>query len=212
MSLSNASMTEDLANVEPNELVRLALGGCSDAFTELSCRFRPRLLQLLRPRLGGHWADAEDVAQDALTRAFQSLERFDPRYQFSTWLYTIAVRLAYDHSRVRRRDGNHLSLDAEPPVTRNRGPEEASVQQESLGNLWATARRCLTENQFTAWWLRFGDDLSIREVAQVMRKTQVGVRVLLHRGRVRLIKQLSESDQRESTDHRDRLANPGGNP
>ena len=206
MSLSDASIAEELENVEPNELVRRALGGCANSFAELSRRFRPRLLRILQPRLDGHWADAEDVAQEALAKAFQQLGRFDPRYQFSTWLYTIALRLAYDHSRSHRRHRGHLRLDALQHVVCSGRPDEAAIQREELGNLWATARRCLAKNQFTALWMRFGEDLSVSEIARVMRKTQVGVRVLLHRARMNLIKQL---DHGQSVASSDEFAQPG---
>src|SRR5580765_3872346 len=90
----------DLGAIEPNELVRRALGGCADACTELSRRFRPRLLNLLRNQFGSQYSDAEDIVQEALARAFRQLDRFDPRYRFSTWLYTIAIRLAHDEART----------------------------------------------------------------------------------------------------------------
>src|SRR5262245_24576295 len=93
----------ELADVEPNELFRRVRGGCSDSSAELSRRFRPRLLNLLTEQLGCQHSDAEDIAQEALARAFQHSDRFDPRYRFSTWLYTIAVRLAHDHARSVRR-------------------------------------------------------------------------------------------------------------
>src|SRR5262249_21266542 len=97
------STTLSLGPIEPNELVRRALGGCADSFTELARRFHPRLLKLLRQRMGSRSSDIEDIAQEALARAFQQIGRFDQRYQFSTWLYTIAIRLARDHHRKEQR-------------------------------------------------------------------------------------------------------------
>ena len=187
---SNASLAEDLQGVEPNELARRALEGCAVSFDELSRRFRPRLLRLLHSRLGGHWADAEDVAQDTLARAYQHLKRFDPRYQFSTWLYTIAMRLAYDHTRVNGRH-RHVRLETAPQPIHSDAPEAVAARREEVGNLWAKAQQRLSKDQFTALWMRFGEDLSVAEIAQVMQKSQVGVRVLLHRARVNLVKQLA---------------------
>ena len=76
----------DLLNcVEPNELVRRVQAGCADSATELSNRFTPRLIVLLERRLEGRRSDAEDVAQEALAKAFQNLNHFDFNYRFSTW-------------------------------------------------------------------------------------------------------------------------------
>ncbi len=187
MTSAGPSAAIDLGAVEPNDLVRHALAGSPDAFSELSRRFRPRLLHLLQRRFDGQIADAEDVTQEAFARAFQHLHRFDPQYRFSTWLYTIALRLAYDHRRDLHRDAQRTRpLDSDPPSHRSSTAEEALKREES-DNLWGLARSLLSSPQYTALWLRYGEDLPLKDVAQAMDKTQVGVRVLLHRARVLLI-------------------------
>jgi RNA polymerase sigma-70 factor (ECF subfamily) len=180
-----------LGTIEPNELVRRAHGGCADAFAELAKRFRPRLLNLLCHQMGAAHSDAEDIAQESLARAFQHLDRFDHRYRFSTWLYTIAIRLARDHVRSARRRPRHVALDE--AHSRSNEPEitERAQRQETIDNLWQTARGLLTDSQYTAMWLRYAEDLSPAEIAQVMRKTRIGVRVLLHRGRSKLIAEIA---------------------
>ena len=45
---------------------------------------------------------------------------------------------------------------------------------------------------FTALWLRYKQSMSISEIAQVMKKTKTAVRVLLHRSRIRLAKQIAD--------------------
>ncbi len=186
----------DLRAIEANELVRRAHGGCADSFTELSRRYRPRLLHLVVPRLGGRLADAEDVAQEALARAFQRLDQFDPRYRFSTWLYTIAIRLAHDHARSRRRRPRLVAWDEASCPAVESNDVLAAQRHDDVDNVWQLAKRVLSDAQFTAMWLRYGEDLSAIEVAQVMRRSRIGVRVLLHRARARLVAELG---QQEST-------------
>jgi RNA polymerase sigma-70 factor (ECF subfamily) len=184
--------------MEPNELVRRAHAGCADAFAELAKRFRPRLLNLLSHQMGAPQPDAEDIAQESLARAFQHLDRFDDRYRFSTWLYTIAIRLARDHSRSARRRPRHVPLDE--ARSRSSEPEiaERAQRQETIDNLWQTARGVLSDSQYTAMWLRYAEDLSPVEIAQVMRKTRIGVRVLLHRGRAKLIAEIARRDSADA--------------
>jgi RNA polymerase sigma-70 factor (ECF subfamily) len=185
----------DLRAIEPNELVRRAHAGCADSFTELSRRFRPRLLCLVERRLGGHRTDAEDVAQEALARAFQHLDRFDPQRQFSTWLYTIAIRLTHDHARRRRRRPPQVALDVETCAAADAGEVLATQRTDEIDNVWQLAKRLLPEAQFTAMWLRYGEDRPAAEVSRIMRRSRIGVRVLLHRARARLVAELVEQDQ-----------------
>ena len=172
-----------LGDVEPNELVRRALRGCAEAYRELSRRFRPRLIHVLRPRLGGHLADAEDVAQETLARAFRELHRFQPQYRFTTWLYTIAFRLAHDHRRQSRRHAAYVELDVASTPSRIAPPHVNLELREGVDNLWRVAKSLLTETLYTPLWLRYGEELSLADVARILGKTQVGVRVQLYRAR-----------------------------
>ena len=197
-----------LGAIEPNELVRRAHSGCADSFAELARRFRPRLLNLLRNRTGAPNSDAEDIAQEALARAFQHLDRFDYRFRFSTWLYTIAIRLARDQSRSRRRRPRHVSLSEAHCDARESEFTERSLLRDTVDNLWQTARRVLTDAQYTAMWLKYAEDMSTVEIAQVMRKTRIGVRVLLHRSRTILIAECSRMGSTNSA--HDGQTNEGG--
>ena len=166
----------------PAELVRRARFGCAESFGELAERYRPRLVVVLEKRLGQR-ADAEDVAQEALARAYEKLDTFDDRYRFSTWLYAIALRLASDyHRRESVRRGVGLG-DANGFDSGERGVAESLADREGLNNIWRVAREALNENQYTAMWLRYGEGMSPTDVAEAMGKSGVGIRVLLHRAR-----------------------------
>jgi RNA polymerase sigma factor (sigma-70 family) len=64
-------------------------------------------------------------------------------------------------------------------------------RSDEVDNLWQVAKSALNDAQFTALWLHYGEDLSPAEVAQVMNRSRVGVRVLLHRARIRLAEALA---------------------
>ena len=57
--------------------------------------------------------EALDLVQEVFLKVFCSLERFDPRFRFTTWMYRIASNAAIDHIR-KRRPGRLVSLDAQP--------------------------------------------------------------------------------------------------
>lgn len=181
----------EMADVSAQELARLAHSGCSDSFAELARRYRPRLLHILEHRLAGRLADAEDVAQEALIRAWKRIELYDDRYPFRAWLIRIALHLATDHQRRQRRSSSQLVLSEASEPCAHSGAAEAMQKQEASENLWATARRTLSVSQFTVLWLRYGEAMSIKEVAEATGRTTVGVRVLLHRARAALALQVN---------------------
>jgi RNA polymerase sigma-70 factor (ECF subfamily) len=189
----------ELAGWDANQLTRLALMGNVDAFTELAQRFRPRLHGLLARKLHGHHGDIEDVAQEALAKAFHQLEQFDPQYQFSTWLYTIAMRLAVDRLRKDRRKPKLLAIDVLQVASHRLDGRELLEQQEATDNLWWIAREHLSEPQYTALWLRYGEELPLGDVGRVMGRSVIGVRVLIHRARHLLMPLLRVESQGEGS-------------
>lgn len=177
-----------MSDVETNDLALLARAGDIGAYSELARRFRPRLLAALCKRLGS-LADAEDVAQESLTKAWQHIATFDDQFPFSSWLYTIAFRQATDCQRsIRRRE--NLARRVKPVEETASESESSLMKQELSNNIWSTARKILTTPQYLALWLRYVEDLSVREIARTMGKTSVGVRVILHRGRTVLQRHL----------------------
>ena len=184
----------ELQAVEPNELVRRVQAGCSDSATELSNRFTPRLHILLERRLQGNRANAEDIAQESLAKAFQHLDRFDFQYQFSTWLYTIAFRLATDFARKEKRRPKLVPMEAVQVKALWRANGDSSNSEAAVEDVWSVARSALSESQYTALWLRYGEGLSIQEIASIMNKTQIVIRVQLHRARSRLEKDIRRMD------------------
>ena len=60
-------------------------------------------------RMTGDATLAEDVTQDVFVRAFASLDRFEGRSRFSTWLHTIALSTTLNALRARKRERDHES-------------------------------------------------------------------------------------------------------
>jgi RNA polymerase sigma-70 factor, ECF subfamily len=206
MSLAGfkCDMLELDCHVASEELARRASSGCADSFAVLTERYRVRLLQVVLGRIGrSRLADAEDIVQEALTRAWQKIDSYDFRFRFSTWLFTIALRITTDHLRRWKRVGNQVELpellDAAPSAS------AALASADSVQNIWAVACKVLSQTQYTAMWLRYGEGLAVYEVAAALGKTRVGIRVLLHRARTVLMPHLGEDtkdvDLRQDADH-----------
>lgn len=155
------------------QLVSRALAGDKRAFNDLVLRHERRLFRFLS-RGSANSADVEDAMQQALLKAYLNLARYNPRWRFTTWLFTIALR-------------ELRSLERRRPATRSQSEEPAApevvhaCEQDDPGDLWRAARRLLKPQHYTALWLRHGEDLPVADVARVMGRPRVWVSVTLHR-------------------------------
>jgi RNA polymerase sigma-70 factor (ECF subfamily) len=94
-------MPHDRAERPDEELVRSVLAGDRERFGELVERYQGRLVNYLY-RLVRNLDEAHDLAQEVFVRVYQALDRFDPQYRFSTWLFRVAQNAAIDLIRKRR--------------------------------------------------------------------------------------------------------------
>ncbi len=176
--------TPFLKQLSDEELAAEAQAGSRSYFEELVYRYSHRLFHFLRPRVGTV-QDTEDLVQETFLKVYRNIHRFDITYKFSTWLYTTATRLATSFYRKNRPGESPFVSTASSP-----DPQETMLREEDSRNLWNMAKR-LQPNQFQALWLRYMEDMSLKEIAGVMKKNQVHVRVLLHRARLHLGKRLN---------------------
>ena len=156
-----------------HELVARAANGCRQSFTALVQHYRDRLYRFLALRCGNR-ADAEDAVQEAFAAAWRYLPSYDSRWRFSTWLYRIGL--------------THL-----PRPGPSGGPPPDALEADvdvlaavEAGNVWRLAREHLSADALSALWLRYGEDMSIREIAGAMSRSPAWVKVSLLRSRRRL--------------------------
>lgn len=94
-------MKTDAAS-QQNDLVLRAAAGDRQAFDALLLEHQPRLRSVIR-RMVGHPEDTDDLVQDALLRAWESIKSFRGEAAFGTWLCAIGLRQALDHLRAQKR-------------------------------------------------------------------------------------------------------------
>ncbi len=154
-------------------------------------RYQVPLLHFLRHR--GAAEAAEDLVQDTMLRAYENLQRYRPRWQFSTWLFTIARRLNINHHRRRRIVwDNEASLDA--VATGQAGPERVAMETERRERLWAVAREVLSEDQHTAMWLHYVEDMPVAQIARVLDRSPASVKAIMFRARKKLLPRVRDLD------------------
>lgn len=170
---------------------RVAAGSCF-LFEELVSRYSRRLFHFLRHRTETD-QDIEDMVQETFLKAFRSIDRFNPEWRFSTWLFTIAVRSAISRHRSNQKMSPDPTAASSLP-----DPEEIVIQKQESQNIWELAS-LLTKKEYEALWLRYAEDMSIKEIAKITKKKPASVRVLLYRARLNLAKRIDQSAFSEKT-------------
>jgi RNA polymerase sigma-70 factor (ECF subfamily) len=177
------STTTIVKSLSDEELASQVVAGSRRYFEELITRYSARLFYFLRYKLKSD-QDIEDMIQETFLKAFSSIDRFDPDQKFSTWLYTIAVRLAISRFRSEKKRSTPLAPSPSPP-----DPQDIVIQKEESQNIWNLASK-LGDAQYEALWLHYGEEIPIKEMAKILNKKPITVRVLLHRARQNLGKRM----------------------
>jgi RNA polymerase sigma-70 factor (ECF subfamily) len=176
--------------IDEIELIEQTLAGDRDSFSQLMHRYAGAVYGLAY-RMLGNAHDAEDASQEIFMRAYANLGRFDRSRRFSTWLLSIGSNHCVD--RLRRRRINWLTLDdvAYTVPSTQRGPEGSAVQHEQQAAV-QQALEALPENYRLVTALRYWQDLSYQEIADVTGLTESTIKTRLHRARHMLAEKLTE--------------------
>lgn len=175
-------------------LIERAAAGDRAACEMLIKAHQPSLFAYML-RMSGKPDIAEDIVQDAFVRILTNLDRFDPRFRFSTWLFTIAKRLyvnamqkhrpVYDSDIVGGWNGGSESED----VTLK--SEERGLAQACL----AEALEGLNEEQRQIVLLFHQQEWPIARIAEYMGMPEGTIKSHLHRGRKKMRRIYEESEE-----------------
>lgn len=176
-------------------LVERARRGDHEAFGLLAERHQTRLRRTLY-RLLRDCDAAYDAVQEAITRAWLNLERFEGRSQFSTWLTRIGINEAYRQLERAGARGRARELEFDEAVG-ERVPDWASLPDaifESREFLGAVERRLgeLPDDYRVAVVLRDVEGLGTAEAAELLGIGERALKSRLHRGRMALRAQLDD--------------------
>ncbi len=173
-------------------LVRQAASGERGAFRLLVLRYQRPIFRFLGI-IGFSPAQSEDIAQETFLRAFRALAQFDPaKGKFSTWLFTIAKRLAATEQRRNRPSSTaiHDDLNVVDPAP---GPGERALAADELRRV-TRALDALSDELRTTLVLARVEELSLEQVADLQGCAVGTVKSRIHRASERLRVALVEED------------------
>ena len=161
------------------DLVRRVGEGDPAAIQAMVARKLPRMLSLAR-RMLGDAAEAEDVAQEAMLRAWRQAPRWTPgQARFDTWLHRVGLNLCYDRLRRRREIATDVLPDG---VDDGPAPDRGLLAAETGARVEAALAR-LPERQREAIVLCHYQELGNIEAAALMEISVEALESLLSRGR-----------------------------
>lgn len=177
-------MHSDTSHRTDQELARFAANGDRAAFEAIVQRYTRPLAEFAANKTRTV-QDAEDIVQETFLRALVHVESFDPQYTLKNWLFTIAYRLIVSGYRKKM---PHL-MDEQTLYSCIDTKGEPALPMDWL---WETAAR-MGQEFHSVLWLRYKEQMDIPDIARVMNKNKLSVRVLLHRARRRLAERLAET-------------------
>lgn len=186
--------------VSDHELVSRAQQGSEKAYRELLGRYQRPVFSIIY-RMIRDREQAEDLAQETFVRVFNHIDRYDPRYKFSSWIFKIATNLTIDW--IRRKELNTVSIDgsrnAVTPeqieatsitiASPDENPEEL-LEARELGEEIEAAIGRLRPEYRAAILLRHVEGREYQEIAEILALPLGTVKTYIHRGRNELREQL----------------------
>jgi RNA polymerase sigma-70 factor (ECF subfamily) len=127
--------------LDDRSLVDRILGGERDLFNALVSRYEKRIINYVY-RITHRYEEAHDLAQEIFVKVYLALDRYDPKYQFSTWLFRIAQNSAIDALRKK-------SI-SEVPLSRPSTEDEPSGKEREFADDGISPYRALKNKQLSA--------------------------------------------------------------
>ena len=173
-------------------------------FENIYADFQPKILRYLSHLTGDR--EAEDLTQEVFVKASRALETFRGDSQLSTWLYRIATNTAIDkiQSSSFRQNARESTLDESCDAQTKdiwSGEESPAIEQILLQkdrfHCFSSFVQKLPLNYRMVVMLSEMEEMTCKEIAEILGVSQAAVKIRLHRGRARLLQELKANCRSE---------------
>lgn len=173
-------------------LVKKARGRDPEAFGLLYDEYVDQIFRYIYYKVG-NFTEAQDLTGQTFLKSFENIDSYEMRdVAFSSWLYRIAHNLVVDFFR-RESKRENVPIEEQPPTPSNRGNPVETVLADLESERLYKAMRKLTHNQREVLVLKFIDNLSNNQVAEIMGISVGAVKSTQKRGLLSLNRILSNS-------------------
>jgi RNA polymerase sigma-70 factor (ECF subfamily) len=187
MSADHPAETDNI-----DELIRRCLKGDQIAWEAIVRQYRRKVFNVAYKFVGKH-DEAEDLTQDIFLKIFKSLDTFDRRANFQTWLISVSRNLCIDHYRSVRKERETIDRDTDTAELSTAAPGQsqlAALEQRDRVELLREALASLPRTLRTAVLMRDLQELSYHEIAVALRLPEGTVKSRINRGRSELARQI----------------------
>jgi RNA polymerase sigma-70 factor, ECF subfamily len=193
-------MSPDASSAQPDAidtLIQRCLAGDQAAWEQIVRQHWRKVFNIAYKFTGRHDL-AEDLTQDVFVKIFRSLDTFDRRANFQTWLVSVSRNLCIDHYRSVRKERETIDRDVDPgdlaPVSATISPLNA-LEQGDRRVLLQRGLRGLAPTLRQAVLMRDIQELSYQEIADRLGLPEGTVKSRINRGRTELARQISRIRQ-----------------
>lgn len=183
----------------PDNLIQRCLSGDQHAWEEIVRTHWRKVFNVAYKFVGKH-EEAEDLTQDIFLKIFKSLDTFDRRANFQTWLISVSRNLCIDHYRSVRKERETIDRDVDAgelsPVSAEVSPY-AALEQRDRVVLLREAMQTLPPSLRTAVLMRDIQELSYQEIADKLHLPEGTVKSRINRGRTELARQIKRLRDRQ---------------
>jgi RNA polymerase sigma-70 factor (ECF subfamily) len=173
-------------------LIQRCLAGDQDAWAQIVRQHWRKVFNIAYKFTGKH-DEAEDLTQDVFLKIFKSLDTFDRRANFQTWLVSVSRNLCIDHYRSVRKERETIDRDVDAgqlsPAAVTISPI-AALEQADRVTLLKKALAYLPPTLRSAVLLRDIQELSYQEIADRLQLPEGTVKSRINRGRTELARQI----------------------
>ncbi|NOZ33734.1 MAG: sigma-70 family RNA polymerase sigma factor [Chlorobi bacterium] len=140
--------------------------------------------------------DAEEIAQDAFIKAFQSIDLFEGKSEFSTWIYKIAYNLSISHIRKKKYKNieidDNLISDNDIFETYN---DFIKLEESERNRILKNAVNSLNEDDALIITLFYIKEISVNEIEEITNLSKSNIKIKLFRARKQLFSILKDKKE-----------------
>src|SRR5687768_3159121 len=199
--MSDASPSAPLA---PDEIIERCLNGDQAAWETIVRLYWRKVFNVAYKFVGRHDM-AEDLTQDVFLKLFKSLDTFDRRANFQTWLISVSRNLCIDHYRSVRKERETINRDVDPseltPASTTRSPQ-AELEVRDRVQMLRQALDKLAPTLRTAVMMRDIQEMTYQEIADRLKLPEGTVKSRINRGRTELARQIQKLRDRQDASTR----------
>ncbi len=152
-------------------------------------------------RIAKNHEDAEEIAQDAFLKAYNSLSSFKQESRFSTWLYKIIYNTAISRFRKKQLDQTSLEDMSIPDSLHEDDHDGLDIMHlRERKKIISTAITRLKEEEGVVLTLFYLSEKNIKEIEEITGFTDSNIKILLYRGRKKLLFELKKILKEEIVD------------